>query len=70
MIFITSLIYPGVLQIIFHKIIGALFLGTKKPMLKCTEGMLKKVFSKKPTIWALDGLFLPETSQHFLKNQQ
>ena len=35
---ITSLIYLGIFQIIFHNTIDPLPVATKKPMLKCTEG--------------------------------
>ena len=66
---ITSLIYLGIFQIIFHNTIDPLPVAIKKPILKCTEGMLRRIFSKRPTTWALNGLFLPIISQLFLKNQ-
>ena len=53
-------------QIIIYKIIGPLPIATKKPLLKCPE-MLKRIFSKKPTIWVLKGLPLPVIPQRFLK---
>ena len=49
MIMIASLIYLGIFQIIFHKIIGSLSVATNKPLLECTEGMLKRIFSNRPT---------------------
>lgn len=70
MIMIASLMYLGIFQIIFRKIIGPLSVVTKNPLLKCTEGMLKRILSKRPTIQVLNFLLLPVIPQLFLKNQQ
>ena len=70
MIMIASLMYLGTFQIIFRKIIGPLSVVTKNPLLKCTEGMLKRILSKRPTIQVLNFLLLPVIPQLFLKNQQ
>ena len=69
MVMIASLIHLGIFLIIFHKIVGSLSVATKRPLLKDTEGVLKRIFSKRTTIWALNGPFLPVISQLFLKNQ-